>query len=203
MDIKWNPKTGKKLMDKIMAKDRLVILLLAGVLLVVIALPADKKSTDKEIVSSEEQSVSASEETDAYTAYMERHLANVLSKVEGVGDVRVMITLKTSAEKVVEKDRETNGESVEEEDSQGGSRTTVNNSSSEETVYAGENSGMAEDGTGQNPYVVKEISPEVEGVVVIAEGGNDPFVIQDISEAVQALFDVDTHKIKIMKLNQK
>lgn len=114
-----------------------------------------------------------------------------------------MITFKTSAEKVVEKDRETSGESVKEEDSQGGSRTTVNNSSSESTVYVGENGSMSESSTGQNPYVIKEISPKIEGVVVIAEGGDNPVVIQDISEAVQALFDVDTHKIKIMKLNQK
>ncbi|MEI3220461.1 MAG: hypothetical protein V8S08_13640 [Lachnoclostridium sp.] len=50
--------------------------------------------------------------------------------------------------------------------------------------------------------MIKEISPEVEGVIVIAEGGDNPVVIQNISEAVQALFGVDTHKIKIMKLNQ-
>ena len=62
---------------------------------------------------------------------------------------------------------------------------------------------MSESSTGQNPYVIKEISPKIEGVVVIAEGGDNPVVIQDISEAVQALFDVDTHKIKIMKLNQR
>ncbi|MEI3220460.1 MAG: hypothetical protein V8S08_13635 [Lachnoclostridium sp.] len=44
MDIKWNPKTGKKMIEKIMAKDRLVILLLVGILLVVIALPTGRKN---------------------------------------------------------------------------------------------------------------------------------------------------------------
>ena len=34
---------------------------------------------------------------------------------------------------------------------------------------------------------------------VIAEGGNNAVVVKNITEAVQALFDVDTHKIKIMK----
>lgn len=35
---------------------------------------------------------------------MEGHLEGVLSQMAGVGDVTVMITLKSSAEKVVEKD---------------------------------------------------------------------------------------------------
>jgi stage III sporulation protein AG len=42
----------------------------------------------------------------------------------------------------------------------------------------------------------------VEGVVVIAEGGGNAVVIKNITEAIQALFDVDTHKIKVMKRNQ-
>ncbi len=42
----------------------------------------------------------------------------------GVGDVTVMITLESSAEKVVEKDVEAEKETVTESDSQGGTRTT-------------------------------------------------------------------------------
>lgn len=200
MDIKWSPEKGKKLMQKIMAKDRLVIILLVGILLVVIAIPTKEKSGHEENVTEEAEVMT--EDSDRYTEYIERHLENVLSKVEGVGKVEVMLTLKTSAEKVIEKDKETSGESVKEEDSQGGVRTTLNNSSSETTVYTGEDESIANDGGGQTPYVIKEISPEVEGVIVIAEGGDNPVVIQNISEAVQALFGVDTHKIKIMKLNQ-
>ena len=40
---------------------------------------------------------------------------------------------------------------------------------------------------------------EVEGVVVIADGGDNAVVAQNITEAVQALFGVEAHKIKIMK----
>ena len=49
------------------------------------------------------------------------------------------------------------------------------------------------------PYVNTELSPGIEGVAVIAEGGGNPVVRQEITEAVQALFDVEAHKIKIMK----
>ena len=53
---------------------------------------------------------------------------------------------------------------------------------------------------GRSPYVVKELEPKVQGVVVIAEGGGNPAVQQNILEAVQALFPVEAHKIKIMKM---
>lgn len=42
----------------------------------------------------------------------------------------------------------------------------------------------------------------VEGVAVIAEGGGNAVVVQNITEVVQALFDVDSHKIKVIKGNQ-
>lgn len=51
----------------------------------------------------------------------------------------------------------------------------------------------------QNPYVRQELLPEVEGVVVVAQGGGNAIVVKHITEAVQALFSIDTHKIKVTK----
>ena len=50
------------------------------------------------------------------------------------------------------------------------------------------------------PYVVAETYPEVRGVLVICQGGDNPVVIQQISEGVMALFRVEAHKIKVMKM---
>ena len=65
----------------------------------------------------------------------------------------------------------------------------------ETTVY---NSGSSTSGV-QEPYVSKELSPQAQGVIVIAPGGDDAVVVKNITEAVQALFEIDTHKIRIMK----
>ena len=54
---------------------------------------------------------------------------------------------------------------------------------------------------GSIPYVVQEIYPQVEGVLVVAEGGDNSSVILAITDAIQALFGVDVHKIKIVKMN--
>jgi len=47
--------------------------------------------------------------------------------------------------------------------------------------------------------VVSETLPQVRGVLVIAEGGGDPVIIEEIQEAVMALFHLEAHKIKVMK----
>lgn len=176
-------------------KDQILILFLAGVLLLVIAIPVGgKKEEDRTDDDTGEalQFLAAGGETD-YVQYLETHLAQLLSQLDGAGDVTVMVTLESSAEKVVEKDVETEEETVTESDSQGGERTTRNTTSAETSIYDGENS--------QSPYVSKELSPRIQGVVVLAQGGDDAVVIRNITEAVQALFGIDTHKIRIMKKN--
>ena len=123
----------------------------------------------------------------------EEKTARTLQYVEGVGKAEVMITLKSSSQKVIEKDQQSSSQTTEEEDSEGGTRT-LNDISSDKTSIYEQNS----DGS-QSPYVSKELTPEIEGVVVIADGGDNAVVVQNITEAVQALFGVEAHKIKIMK----
>ena len=152
-------------------KDKWLIILLVGLLLVVIAMPASDIKSDQ---TQDEQQM--------------QKVENALAKVKGVGNVKVMITLASSSEKVVEKDQEMTSE-VQEGESGG-----KNTSSSETAVYA--------NGNGEEtPYVKQELSPRIEGVLVIADGGDNAIVIENITEAVQALFGVDTHKIKVMKHN--
>lgn len=40
---------------------------------------------------------------------------------------------------------------------------------------------------------------QVEGVVVVAEGGGNAVIVQQITDVVRALFDVDSHKIKVIE----
>lgn len=186
----------KVLFQQNMKRDRLMILLLVGILLIVIAVPvSDRNEKHTEGNLSNEYDMDFSLEQ--YSLYLEQKLEDSLSKIEGAGEVSVMITWKSSSEKIIEKDKESTNESLEETDSQGGSRTTKNITSSDRSIYKNSGEGSEEG----EPYVTKEISPVVEGVIIIAQGGDHPVVVQNITEAVQALFDIDTHKIKVMKGN--
>lgn len=182
----------------LMKKDRLVILLLVGILLLVIALPVtnQKEESGSTSLSVSQKETSGEMDMESYAAYLEEKLGEILSQVQGVGKAEVMVTLKSSAQRVVEKDVESQSESIQESDSQGGSRNTVNSSNSQSTVYT-QNDGSS---SGE-PYITKELTPEVEGVIVIAEGGDNAVTVRNITEAVQALFEIDTHKIKVMKSN--
>ena len=86
-------------------KDKWLIILLVGLLLVVIAMPVSDIKSDQ---TQDEQQMQQTENTseEAYTGALEARLENALANVKGVGNVKVMITLASSAEKVVEKDRE-------------------------------------------------------------------------------------------------
>ena len=133
---------------------------------------------------------------EAYREALEVHLEELFSRMEGAGEVEVMITLASSSEKIVEKDTNGESETITEEDSAGGNRRTTNIVNDETTVYGGETDQ-------EQPYVSKELTPQVEGVVVLAAGGDDAVVKKNITEAAQALFGIDTHKIRIIKMSEK
>ncbi|MEY8507956.1 stage III sporulation protein AG [Lachnospiraceae bacterium 42-17] len=183
----------EKVRNKNIKKDQILIFLLVGVLLLIIALPSGGTTGEERIFSNDEPEENEYQE-EAYTRELENRLEKTLSQMDGAGQVAVMITLKTSSEQVVEKDTEEKKESITESDSQGGSRTTQNTNYKEVAVYGGD-----EGAKSQTPYISKRLSPRVEGVVVIAPGGDDPVVVKNITEAVQALFGIDTHKIRIVK----
>ena len=157
----------KKFSFKNLKKDQLLILLLAGILLMVIAVPAGK---------TKEHASSASD-------------GNTGKTVRGTSDGTDEEAYTTYL------DTESHQETVTEEDSQGGTRQSSKASKKENTVYASDSTTQ---GSG-SPYVSKELSPEIEGVVVIADGGGNAVVKENISSAVQALFDIEPHKIRIMK----
>lgn len=212
MEKKWNEFleqiTSKQ---KFPNKNQLLLLFLCGLLLLVIVWPVsgtgeepDSKVSDDFLTGNAETETDTAETGTAgksrytgsmedYEAYLERRLGTALEYVEGVGRAEVVITLKSSGQKIVEKDLVSDSQISSEEDQNGGTRETQNRSSDRTSVYTQESDGS------QTPYISKEMTPEIEGVLVIAQGGDDAVVIRNITEAIQALFGVEAHKIKIMK----
>lgn len=209
----------KKLMNKItgdtkMRKDQLLIMVLCGILLCIIALPIGetdsgfnifKKKTNKsdsnhDIVenNNQESSVSASvadKDYDlSYISYWEEKLKQSLSCIDGVGEVEVLITLKQSEERVPEKDIPEELKETVETDAEGGNRTIKEKSLKESTIYTVNESGQSV------PYVSKIIQPVVEGVVVIAQGGDSDTVKLNIIETIKVLFAIDVNKIRVVKM---
>lgn len=191
---------------KQLKKSDWIVIALVGVLLMIIALPLDGNPEEEtpgsgletntiQIEGKVEAAVSEEAE-DTYTADLEQKLEKVLTQMEGVGKVEVMITVSDKGEHVVEKDRTGTATTTAETDSAGGARTVTENNQGETTVYV-------ESGDETHPYVQKEKLPEVIGVIVVAEGGGNSRVVSDISDAVKALFPVEAHRIKVVKMCSK
>ena len=198
-----------------MRKDQFVICILAGILLVIMAMPSAEKKKSKtseygiwdsntsiieEKAEDEKAAAGESEKfggTKEYESYMENKLEQAISAMEGAGRVKVMITANASRELVVAKDTQDVHSSTAENDSEGGSRTVDESNRGEESIYRKESDGSS------SPYVVKTLQPVIEGVVVITEGGDRPEVSRNITEAIVALFDIEPNKIKVVKMKSE
>ena len=128
----------------------------------------------------------------SYENGLEKRIVELLKTVDGVGKVEVMVVLKSSSEKVMRVDKTQSFESTSEKDSSGGERTVSASQSGENTVLSGSG------GAGE-PIVEKELSPEISGIIISAQGGGAPVVQAEISQAMEALFGLPPHKIKVLK----
>lgn len=158
---------------------KLGIVVLCGVFLMMISwndTAEVTEETEKTNFLTTENSLESETTLEQYKKTREEELEGLLKEVEGVGNVEVMLTLHASQEKVTLKDNATKGENSEE-------KTVLVENENRDSL----------------PYVVQEKEPELEGVVIVCDGGSDAFVKREITDAVSALFSIESHKIKIMK----
>nr|WP_077609437.1 stage III sporulation protein AG [Clostridium sp. Marseille-P2415] len=192
-----------------MGKDKWLILLAAGMIILILTFPSGSGIAEKveRTAESKNQSVLqqglVAETEDGelavaagadqnYEGQLEARVKKILKTVDGVGQVDVMIVLKSSEEKVLRVDKNSSDSSTEEKDSSGGTRKITSAELQESTILTG---------TGENtsPIVEKEIRPEIEGIIISAQGGSSPTVKAEISSAMEALFNLPPHKIKVLK----
>ncbi len=196
--MKWGERLEELLRHKKIRKDQCLILVLTGILLCVIALPVkdDKKLpvTDETVTAGLRKEEVRMDRGEEYADDWEKRLEETLSCIEGAGKVRVLITLRETESRVVEKDKVEESSDTVERDSTGGTRSVMEQKEDGKTVFA-------PDAAGQNvPYVVKTTAPVVEGVVVVAQGADNSLVKQEIIASVQVLFNLDVNKIRVVKM---
>lgn len=207
-----------------MKKGNWIILLCAGLILMILAVPSggsktkengqtwglgktelsslagkDSKLAGETKTGSQEawgEAVKTEEEPwDSYEAYLEKRVKEVLDKVEGVGQVDVLIVLKSSEQKVYQTDGKTMQSSTKEQDASGGIRDITEQQQESSTVII---NGSSLDTSG-GPLLEKELRPEISGIVISAQGGGSASVKSEITDAMVALFDIPPHKVKVLK----
>ncbi len=140
-----------------------------------------------------EQKVTGSSD---YVTGLEGRLTSILSEIQNAGKVSVMITLKTGTELIPAKDESVSDKTTNEKDMEGGTRTITEKSTSDQVVFKNNQGGTSE------PLVLKEINPEIKGVIIVAEGAKSPKVKQELSNAVQTVLDIPAYRVSVFESNE-
>lgn len=201
---KLQKKVADLLSKQKFGKDSLLILILAGLLMLVIAWPTESSGGKKksETTKSEKEdsqevmlNVAAGSEMQAdYGTRLEQRLSALLREMDGVGNVRVMVTFSNSGEEIPLKDVTRSDRDTTEADGDGGMRVINEREYEEVTIYVTNEEGK------RIPYIVRTLEPEVIGVAVIAEGGGNPNIQKNITAVIQSLFRIDANRIIVTKM---
>lgn len=123
---------------------------------------------------------------------LEKRLEGSLSQIKGVGEVKVTVLLASGPKYDYAVNVSTNKKTTDEKDQSGGTRTTTEITEDGQLVILRSNQNGEE-----MPVVAQEYTPEVQGVLVIAEGADNPNLKRKLISAVQTILNLEVHKIDI------
>jgi len=123
---------------------------------------------------------------------LEKRLEGILGQISGVGNVSVSVVFAEGPTREYAVNVSTTAKEIEEKDQSGGVRTTTERTENGEMVMV--------EGR-QQPVLVKESMPKIQGVLVVAQGAENPYVKEKLFKAVQTLLQVPAHRITIYSKN--
>lgn len=157
----------------------LIIIGIFGVLLLIVSEITDKPQST-ENTKTDTKTVTQAE----YEKELEERLENIVSSVDGAGRAQVMITLKSS-----EENKYAINSSSENQTSDGKSQ------SKSENDYV-----VIDSSSGDSCVILRTESPQIQGVVVVCDGGDNSKVKNDVTNAVSALLGINVNHISVLKM---
>lgn len=139
---------------------------------------------------SAEEGVTTSKELLDYETEQKEMLEEILSKIDGVGEVVVNIYFESSEIKVPATNSNTQISETEEEDTNGGTRVTKQETEGATVV-------MQNDSNTSEPFITKTYKPQITGVLIVAEGAKSTKITYDIQKAVSSLYNLSLDKVNV------
>lgn len=152
-----------------------VVLLLGGLF-------TDGKDAETGKISSAVSGVSAAEE---YEKALEVRLEELLSHVEGVGEVSVMVTLESTEQTVYAQTVQKSSDMTQ----------TQQNGGSERSSYTAEYVLIENDGGDEQALTETTLQPTIKGVAVVCTGAQELYVVSRITELVSTVLGVPSNRI--------
>lgn len=187
--------TGKR-------KNENLVVLLVLVIIVVISINYiwkgennKKDSNAQKSVTQEDKNVKeVSAENTNDSAELEKRLENILSKISGVGETKVMITYAESSSVEPVYDENIKSSNTVESDKSGGTRSVSETNNQKQVIYKQNSDGSKE------PITKSLVSPKIEGAIIAAKGASNDDIKAKIVEAVGAATGISAHKIQVFEM---
>ena len=168
-----------KIRDLIKKDKKLVLMLLLAIVGVVLLLCSEFLSKEKT-----EETARSVVDTCEYAETIEKKLVEIISAIEGAGSVSVMVTIETGEENVYAKQVKSDEQSDDEK-----------TASQYEYEYIVVKSGTSS----ENGMLLKVIEPNIRGVAIVCDGGDNAAVRENIINTVSAVLNIKTNKISVCK----
>lgn len=166
--------------EKLKADKKMLAMLILGVLGVILILLSELTAEKPKERTAENKNNSFYE----YETEIENRLNSIITQINGVGRVKVMVTLKSGEENKYAYD--------ESYQTKSGEQSSDRKGESKYVVIDGER--------GDECVLLKTEYPQVQGVIVVCDGGDSNTVKNDITNAVSALLDINTNNISVLKM---
>lgn len=122
---------------------------------------------------------------------LERELEEILTKMQGVGEVKVLVTYSQTSRIIPIYNESSKSSSTKEEDSAGGTRLLSESDTTKEVVLDSKNDIITE----------SVMLPKIEGAIVMANGANNIEVKNNIIQAVCAVTGLSSHKVQVFEMD--
>lgn len=171
-------------------KVRLITIIgVVGILLIFLSQFLGNGDSGKKQQSNSEKTFSAEE----YAARLEERLGTLIAQIDGAGKAEVMITLKNSGEIRYLKEISTESDNSQSMEENGKTSASYHLNRSEEYL-------VLDGADGRQVLEETRLEPEIQGIVVICEGGGSPITQEKILDAVSKLFGISSARVHVSKL---
>ncbi len=166
---------------------------LLGIFLIVLSGSLKSCSTQTPAASTASSQPRSEITADEYEKQLEGKLSAIISQINGAGNVHIMVTLDQTVQDVYATEQKASDAGTSEAGESGTGKQETNDSN--ETNYL-----VIKDENGsERALQLTEKQPVVRGVVVVCDGGGDPRVQQDITDAVTTALHITSVRVCVMK----
>lgn len=125
-----------------------------------------------------------------YEEQKKQELKDILSKIDGVGEVEVEIYFESSEVLVPATNSSIQTSETEEQDNNGGNRVTKQETQGTTVV-------MKNDSNTSEPFIAKTYKPQITGVIIVAEGAKNSKITYEIQKAVASFYDLSLDTVNV------